>query len=134
MFPLTATYYDPKEKIWSGPSKKDIYSKEITLGEVAWLELSKNPQKVIQIHDATKEQLTAQEFKDHIWALSKNFLKLGLKVGDVIGLNAHNSTHAATVMVASFLCGTPVSALFPGFDKGTCNNLLMYESKLAFRK
>ncbi|TMW44418.1 hypothetical protein DOY81_010503, partial [Sarcophaga bullata] len=117
MFPLTATYYDPKEKLWSGPSKKDIYSKDITLGEVAWLELSKNPQKVIQIHDATKEQMTAQEFKDHIWALSKNIIKLGLKVGDVIGLYSHNSTHAATVMVASFLCGTPVNALFPGFDK-----------------
>ena len=134
MFPLTATYYDPEEKLWSGPSKKDFYSKDITLGEVAWLELSKNPQKVIQIHDVTKEQVTAQEFKDYIWALSKNLLKMGLKVGDVIGLNSHNSTHVATVMVASFLCGTPVSALFPGFDKGKCNNLPMSERELAFIK
>lgn len=119
MFPITATYYDPKEKLWSGPSKKDVYSKEITLGEVAWLELSKNPKKVIQINDGTKEEMTAQEFQDYIWALSKNFLKLGIKVGDVVGFYSHNSTHTATVMVASFLCGTPVNALFPGFDKGT---------------
>ena len=129
MFPLTATYYDPQQKIWSGPEKKDLYHESMTLGEVAFVEFSKNPQKIIQINDSTNENLTAAEFLDHVTALSKNFLKLGLKAGDVVGLYSHNFTHTATVMVASYLCGTPVNALYPGFDKGDKNKILFLRTK-----
>ncbi|XP_037810846.1 luciferin 4-monooxygenase-like [Lucilia sericata] len=117
MLPLTATYYDPQQKLWSGPVKKDLYNENITLGEVIFLELSKHPQKLIQINDSTNEEMKAEEFLDHVMALSKNLLKLGLKVGDVVGMYANNATHTATVMVAAYLCGTPVNALYPGFDK-----------------
>lgn len=118
MFPLTATYFDPQQKLWSGPTRKDLYHENFTLGEAVFLEYSKNPQKVIQINDSTNEKMTAQEFLDHVTALSKNLIQLGLKAGDVVGLFAQNCTHTATVMVSSYLCGTPVNALFPGFDKG----------------
>lgn len=118
MFPLTATYYDAQEKLWSGPQRKDLYNENMTLGEVAFLELSKNPKKVIQINDSTGEQLTSEEFLDHSTTLARNFIKIGLKPGDVVGLYAQNSTHIATVVMASYLCGTPVNALYPGFDKG----------------
>ncbi|KAM7341861.1 uncharacterized protein ACRADG_009494 [Cochliomyia hominivorax] len=117
MFPLTATYYDPQQKLWSGPKRKDLYNEKITLGEVTFLEYTKNPKKIIQINDATNEKMTAEEFLDHATALAKNFLKMGLKPGDVVGLYSHNFTHTATVMLASYLCGTPVNALYPGFDK-----------------
>ncbi|KAM7342454.1 luciferin 4-monooxygenase-like [Cochliomyia hominivorax] len=117
MFPLTATYYDPQQKLWSGPEKKDLYNENITLGEVTFLEYSKNLQKIIQINDSTNEKMTAEEFLDHVTALAKHLLKMGLKPGDVVGLYSHNCTHTATVMVASYLCGTPVNALYPEFDK-----------------
>ncbi|KNC21035.1 hypothetical protein FF38_02010 [Lucilia cuprina] len=117
MFPLTATHYNPQKKLWSGPEKKDLYNENMTLGEVTYLEFVKNPQKVIQINDTTKEQMTAQEFLLHVRALSKNLLKMGLKAGDVVGMYANNATHTATIMMAAYLCGTPVNALYPGFDK-----------------
>lgn len=118
MYPLTATYYDAKEKIWSGPQRKDFYNKDITLAEVIFEVLSKCPDKVIQIHDVTQEKLTAQQLLDHSRVLSKNLLKLGLKKGDVIGLMASNWTHVTTLMLSSFVCGTPVNALYQSFDKG----------------
>ncbi|XP_061386668.1 luciferin 4-monooxygenase-like [Musca vetustissima] len=117
MYPLTATYYDPEEKIWSGPQRKDLYNKDITLGEVIFDVLSKWPEKTIQIHDVSGEKLTGQQLLDHSRILSKNLMKLGLRKGDVIGLVASNWTHVTTLMLSSFLCGTPVNALYPGFDK-----------------
>ncbi|XP_075166530.1 putative 4-coumarate--CoA ligase 3 [Haematobia irritans] len=114
---LTATFYDADQRIWYGPRREDSYSSDKTLGEVIYDALKRNPKKVIQIHDVTGEKLTCEELLTSAEALSRNLLKLGLKVGDVIGLYAHNWTHVTTVMLASFLCGTPVNALYPGFDK-----------------
>ncbi|XP_065369147.1 uncharacterized protein LOC135961568 [Calliphora vicina] len=125
MFPLTATYYDARQKLWSGPEKKDLYNENMTLGEATFREFSKNPQKIIQINDATNEQMTAQEFLDHVTCLSKNLLKMGIRTGDVVGMYANNATHTATVMVAAYLCGAPVNALYPGFDKD--NVQLIYD-------
>lgn len=129
MFPLTATYYDPQQKLWSGPERKDLYHEKMTLGEATFLEYFKHPQKVIQINDTTNEKMTAQEFLNHVTALSKNLLKLGLKAGDVVGMFANNCTHTATVFVSSYLCGTPVNALYPGFDKGKGSFLVFLKER-----
>lgn len=118
MYPLTATHYDPKQKIWSGPQRKDLFNRDLTLGEVIFEVLSKNPQKTIQIHDVTKKKFTCEELLKNSEILSKNLLKFGLQAGDVIGLYASNWSHVTTLMLSSFLCGTPVNALYPGFDKG----------------
>ncbi|XP_061386669.1 uncharacterized protein LOC133321600 [Musca vetustissima] len=117
LHPLAATYYDPEQKIWSGPQRKDLYNNEITLGEVIFEALAKHPQKIIQIHDVSGVKLTCAELLHHAKVLARNLLKLDLKVGDVIGLYASNWTHTTTLMLASFLCGTPVNALYPAFDK-----------------
>lgn len=118
MYPLTASYYDVDQKIWHGPRRKDLYNSQITLGEVIYEVLSQYPEKIIQIHDVSGEKFTAKELLHNAESLSKNLLRLGLNVGDTIGLYASNWTHVTTIMLASFLCGTPVNALYPGFDKG----------------
>ncbi|XP_013097606.2 uncharacterized protein LOC106080688 [Stomoxys calcitrans] len=117
LHPLTESYYDAEQKIWRGPQRKDIYNAEVTLGEVIYEVLKKNPQKIIHIQDVTGERLTCEQLLNYAEALSRSLLKLGLKSGDVIGLYANNWTHVTTLMLASFLCGTPVNALYPGFDK-----------------
>ncbi|XP_075168491.1 uncharacterized protein LOC142240673 [Haematobia irritans] len=117
MIKITGTTYDDEEKIWSGPKTKNLYSTELTVGEAIVNQLLKTPRKVIQIVDSTGETLTAMEFLNHSLALADNILKSGIKCSDVVGLYARHSLHLATVMMASCLCGTPVSALFPGFDK-----------------
>lgn len=118
MLSLMGTYYDPVEKMWQGPHRKDVYNENLTLGEAAIIQLSKNSQKIIQIMDSTGETLTGQELMDFSITLARNLINLNMKPKDVIGLYAQNTTHVATVMLASFLCGTPVNALFPGFDTG----------------
>ncbi|XP_013097609.2 uncharacterized protein LOC106080690 [Stomoxys calcitrans] len=119
MYPLTASYYDAKQKVWSGPQCKDLYSPNITLGEVICDALAKNPQKIIQIDDATGEKLRCNQLLHYAKALARNLLNLGLKPNDVISLYANNWTHVATLMLACLLCGTPVNSLFPGFDRDT---------------
>ncbi|XP_073848619.1 uncharacterized protein [Musca autumnalis] len=125
LHPLTATYYDPDQKIWSGPKCKDLYNENITLGEVIYAALSKHPQKIIQIHDVSGVKVTCAELLHNAKVLARNLLKLDLKLGDVIGLYASNWSHTTTLMLASFLCGTPVNALYPGFDKE--NVALLYK-------
>ncbi|XP_005183356.1 2-succinylbenzoate--CoA ligase-like [Musca domestica] len=117
MHPLTGTHYDAKEKLWSGPNCKEIYNENITLGEVIYDVLSKQPQKVIQIHDISGEKLTSGELLKCAEALTKHLWSFGLRPGDIIGLFANNWTQVTTLMVSSFLAGTPVNALYPGFDK-----------------
>lgn len=114
----TGTYYDDQEKIWYGPKRKDLYNTDLTVGEIALMQLRLNPKKIIQIMDSTGETLTAEQLSTYALNLSRNLLKLNLRPKDVIGLYAKNTTHVATVMLASFLCGTPVNALFPAFDLG----------------
>ncbi|TMW41679.1 hypothetical protein DOY81_013241, partial [Sarcophaga bullata] len=75
--------------------------------------------------DTTGETLTGQQLMDYSVTLARNLMNLNIKSKDVIGLYAQNSTHVATVMLASFLCGAPVNALFPGFD--TDNVSLIYK-------
>lgn len=118
MEPFTGSYFDSREKIWHGPKRKNLYNSDLTLGEIAFAQLRRSPRKIIQIMDSTGETLTAQELMDYSLNLARNLMALHLKPKDVVGLYAQNTTHVATVMLASFLCGTPVNALFPGFDLG----------------
>ncbi|XP_059225812.1 uncharacterized protein LOC106080676 [Stomoxys calcitrans] len=116
MAKVVGTTYDEEGKVWSGPIVNDLYGSDVTLAKAIVMQLEKTPQKVIQIIDSTGETLTAQQFLDYSTALAKNMLKMGLKCQDVVGLYAQHSLHVATVMMASFLCGTPVSGAFYGFD------------------
>ncbi|XP_075166531.1 uncharacterized protein LOC142238708 [Haematobia irritans] len=123
MFTLTGTTYNANEKIWSGPVLKDLYNPQMTLGEAIVRQLLKTPRKTIQIMGTSGESLTVEEFLEHSMILAHNLLEAGLKCNDIVGLYAQHSVHVATVMMASFLCGTPVNALFPGFDQKTVTSL-----------
>uniref|UniRef100_A0A1I8QCK5 AMP-dependent synthetase/ligase domain-containing protein n=1 Tax=Stomoxys calcitrans TaxID=35570 RepID=A0A1I8QCK5_STOCA len=123
MIKLTGTSYNANEKIWSGPITKNLYSGDMTVGEAIVIQLLKTPNKVIQIVDSTGETLTAQEFVEHSMTLAKSMLELGIKCKNVVGYYARHSIHLATVILASCLCGTPVSGLYAEFDKDTIINI-----------
>uniref|UniRef100_A0A1I8PPG4 AMP-dependent synthetase/ligase domain-containing protein n=1 Tax=Stomoxys calcitrans TaxID=35570 RepID=A0A1I8PPG4_STOCA len=123
MFTVTGTTYNKMEKVWSGPNLKNLYSDEMTLGEAIVRRLITTPGKVIQIMGTTGESLTALEFLKCSMNVAHNILKMGLNCRDIVGLYAQHSVHEATVMMAAFLCGTPVHALFPGFDQKTVISL-----------
>ncbi|XP_061386672.1 gramicidin S synthase 2-like [Musca vetustissima] len=120
---LTASVYNEGEKIWSGPKTKEIYSPEMTVGEVIVMQLRRTPNKIIQILESTGESLTAQEYLNYSMALARNLLDLSIKPGDIVGVYAKHSLHLVTVMLASFLCGTPVHGVFHGFEKDTITKL-----------
>ncbi|XP_058981381.1 uncharacterized protein LOC131803748 [Musca domestica] len=130
---LGGTVYNAAEKIWCGPKCKEIYSRDMTVGEAIVMQLRRTPQKVIQIIESTGETLTAQEFLNYSMALAKNILEMGVDAGDIVGVYAKHSLHLGTVMLAAFLCGTPVHGVFHGFEKDTITKL--YETtrpKLIF--
>lgn len=90
----------------------------MTIGEAIVNQLQKTPQKIIQIMESTSETLTAQEFLDYSAALARNIVEMGIKPQDIVGLYVQHSLHLGTVMMASFLAGTPVHGIFHGVDKG----------------
>lgn len=118
---LSGTAYNEEEKIWSGPRCKETYSREMTVGEAIVLQLRKTPKKVIQILESTGESLTAQDYLDHSMSLARNILDMGVQSGDIVGIYAKHSLHLATVILASFLCGTPIHGVYDKFEKGNEN-------------
>lgn len=94
-----------------------MYNDEITVVEAIVLQLQRRPEKIIQIEDSTGETQTSQEFLENSLTLAGNILKMGLEPKDIVDMYARNSLHTATVMMASFLCGTRVNALYPDLDK-----------------
>ncbi|XP_005183355.1 uncharacterized protein LOC101887630 [Musca domestica] len=120
---LSGTAYNEEEKIWSGPRCKETYSREMTVGEAIVLQLRKTPQKIIQILESTGESLTAQDYLDHSMSLARNILDMGVQAGDIVGIYAKHSLHLATVILASFLCGTPIHGVYDKFEKDTITKL-----------
>uniref|UniRef100_A0A1A9ZYB7 AMP-dependent synthetase/ligase domain-containing protein n=1 Tax=Glossina pallidipes TaxID=7398 RepID=A0A1A9ZYB7_GLOPL len=111
------TSYDSTNKIWSGPEQKVFYNYDLTLGEAIVETLQLNPEKVVQIMDSTGEQVKAKDLLMNSKNIVRNFVGMGLKRGDVIGLYASNTTHLSAVMLAAWLTGLCTHAAYEGCDK-----------------
>ncbi|KAL7735342.1 hypothetical protein ACLKA6_015730 [Drosophila palustris] len=121
----TTTSYDSIEKIWSGPTSKEYYGPDMTLGEVALLILKLHSDKVMQVFDPTGESLTGAELYEQSRLLAHAFQQLKLHRGDVVGICATNTTYLTEVVIAALLNGMPINPLHPEFDQETV--AYMYE-------
>lgn len=112
------TYYDEKNKIWYGPKQKDFYGDDMTLGDAVLAVLQQNRKKVIQYIDSTQEQLTGEELLRNSLSMCKTFMQLGLQIGDIVGLYATNTHYLSSVILATWLSGAAINAVYDLFDAG----------------
>lgn len=114
---LFRTKYDAELKIWSGPKTAPLYSKRVTLGQILIAALERCPKQIGQICHDDGSQMTNGEIRINSIRASLNYRdRIGLKVGDVIGVIAKNSKNLASMVIGAFLNGTPISPLDPCMD------------------
>ncbi|KAI8117476.1 Luciferin 4-monooxygenase [Lucilia cuprina] len=111
------TYYDENTKTWYGPKQKDFYGTDMTLGDAIISVLHQNRKKVLQYVDNTGEELTGEELLRNALRICKTFVKLGVQPRDVMGLYASNSHYLSSIVLAVWLSGAAINAVYDLFDQ-----------------
>lgn len=110
--------FDQKSKVLKGVEVPPFFHPHTTAGQVIISFLQREPSKVVQSCYDTGVELTAGEMAKLALRIAKNLTKRGLKLGDVAGLVASNTTYVAPLVLGCFLTGCPISTLDPSFDVG----------------
>lgn len=110
--------FDSETKVLSSYQLQPFCNHFVTAGQYALHYLQRDRAKVIQVSYDDGVSLTAGEMAKLGLRIAKNISKEGLKLGDVIGLVAKNTTYVAPVVLGSLILGTPCSTLDPTFDVG----------------
>lgn len=105
--------YDSVNKIWSGPKRVSIYNVNANLGYLILNAIKTSPDRIFQVCDDTKVEMTCKEMFKRTLKISTFFNKIGLKQDDVIGFVAENSENLTSVIVACLYLGLPVNPLAP---------------------
>ncbi|XP_039494853.1 probable 4-coumarate--CoA ligase 2 [Drosophila santomea] len=119
-----ATSYDPDQNVWSGCSLQSLYNEDLTVGQVIFRQLQRQPQRIFQISHTDNTRLTRYQ-------MLQNATKIGCylrdkcfkKETDLVGLMARNSTHVAAVAYGCLFNGTPFHAVNPSLEHNTIASL-----------
>ncbi|KAL5275825.1 hypothetical protein ACFFRR_001580 [Megaselia abdita] len=114
---LEKTYFDPVEKIWSGPVVPSLFHPDASIGMVLEFVMNRRKDKPSQIFESTGDIWTYYKFHKTAIKIARTFLEKKITQDDIIGICASNTPFVPAVAVAAFLIGTPISTLDPSFDK-----------------
>jgi len=64
-----ATSYDPDEKVWSGSSQQSLYNEELTVGQIIFRQLQRQPNRIFQISHTDNPVADAAKCSED-WLLS----------------------------------------------------------------
>ncbi|KAG5682435.1 hypothetical protein PVAND_011788 [Polypedilum vanderplanki] len=109
-------HYDPITRILHGPKLPQVYSSNVTLGQVILKKLYKTPDKVIQVCDDDGIELTCSQMTKYMINIAKNLSKLGFQSGDIAGLLAVWSTYTAPTIFACSLLSMPLNPIDTSFS------------------
>lgn len=109
-------YFDPHRGILHGKKLPQIYSDNVSVGQVILNVLYRTPDKVLQVCDDDDIELTCSQVTEYMTNIAKNLVKLGYKGGDVAGLIARNSTFVAPTIFACFLLRLPINPVDTSFN------------------
>lgn len=111
--------FDSKTNIWTGPRFPPSYNDNVSIGQLIFLNLTRHPKNIQQINDTEKTTLTNENVLDLSKRFALQYLDMGLKSEDVIGVIASNTTYLMPVLFASFFVNVPCHNLDVSFDKET---------------
>ncbi|XP_017039128.1 4-coumarate--CoA ligase 1-like [Drosophila ficusphila] len=117
------TTYVPKDRIWSGGKRVEMYTDETSVGQIIFNVMKTWPKNVCQINDVDGVTVTFDQAITWAIRMAQIFKKKALKHSDVIGIAARNSTYVMPVAVACLLNGTPFHAVNPVADEATMTHI-----------
>lgn len=109
-------FFDPISGILHGNKLPQIYSDNVSVGQVLLNVLHKSPEKVIQVSDDDDVELTCFQMKELMTNIAKNLYKIGYKSGDIAGLISKNSTFVAPLVFACLLLRLPINPVDTSFS------------------
>lgn len=125
--------FDHNTKVLAGIEIPPFYHQNVTVGQVIMNYLMREPSKIVQACYDDGVELSAGEMAKIASRIARNFQKEGLKLGDVIGMVAKNTTYVAPTVLGCFLVGCPISTLDITFDVNEVANIFKQtQPKLVF--
>ena len=150
---MNKTIYDSKEKEWSGPAVRPLFSSNISVGQAVLWMLDRDPDHIgqvselsrlfqedwctfllIQISENNGVVLTNGEIRLRTIRVAQNITKLGYKKGEMFAIAARNSQNVSAIYFASLALGCPVNTLDPTFNERMFDHLSSWtdESPISF--
>jgi 4-coumarate--CoA ligase len=109
-------HYDSMTRILHGQKLPQVYSPNISVGQVILKKLYKTPDKVSQVCDDDGTELTCSDMATYMTNIAKHLSKLGFRSGDIAGLLATNSTYTAPTIFACSLIRMPLNPIDKSFS------------------
>jgi len=124
---MNESFYDPVNKIWSGPKVPTIFNPNQSLGRLILKILQQTPDSVTQIIADTDSPMTCKEMHDRTIKLAKFLLKTGIKQNERVGFVTANTENLAPAVFACFTLGLPINPLSPIMNE---NDIIQIYSKV----
>ncbi|XP_062124563.1 uncharacterized protein LOC133837719 isoform X2 [Drosophila sulfurigaster albostrigata] len=119
------TSYNSELKIWSGASEPSSYSNDLTIGEIIFEQLQKDPERVCQISHSEKTSLTRSQLLENASKIGAYLRQEGfIKETDIVTILARNTTHVASLAYGCMFNGTPFHTIHPDTIDNTIYHLL----------
>ncbi|EDX09357.1 4-coumarate--CoA ligase 1 [Drosophila simulans] len=119
----TRNTYDENLKIWSGGEKRSLFSPDLSIGEIIFQQMERNPMLTAQISVTENTELTWKDIHTNAMKVASYMRKLGLEQGDFVGVVGRLTTHLTALAYACFFNGTPYHALHTEYEQSAIERL-----------
>ena len=102
-------YFDETSKVWNGPKVDRSELNSLTFRKHLLRSFRTTPDKIFQISDDERTQLTYKETESLSFRIAENLKRFGIHQGDVVCLMMLNSTYVAPFAFGCILNGVAVS-------------------------
>ncbi|XP_060645235.1 luciferin 4-monooxygenase-like isoform X2 [Drosophila nasuta] len=129
-----STSYNPELKIWSGASEPSSYSNDLTIGEIIFEQLQKDPERIFQISHSEKTTLTRSQILQNASKVGAYLRQEGfIEETDIVAILAKNTTHVASLAYGCMFNGTPFHTVHPDtIDNTICHLLNITKPRIIF--
>lgn len=103
--------YDAATKTWNGPKVPYPYPMDVIFGEIVLKNLTKNPDRVLQIFADDDTTLTCDQLRLSSIRVAQHLQNIGVQEDDVIGLITHHSHFATCFITGCILSGAIINPL-----------------------
>ncbi len=109
--------YDAETKIWHGPKIPYPFPMDVTLGEIVLKNLSKNPNRILQIDAVDDTALSCDQLRISSIRVAQHLQNIGIQEDDVVGLITQHSHFTTCFITGCVLVGCILNPLDGRMDE-----------------
>ncbi|KAG5680306.1 hypothetical protein PVAND_009821 [Polypedilum vanderplanki] len=109
--------FNSELKIWRGPKIPYPFSMDTMISDLVLENLSKTPERILQITRSDDKAITCNEFKISMIRVAQNLAKIGIKEEDVVGIIARQSHLASYIINGCIALGALINPLHAAMNE-----------------